>query len=349
MRTGIALTLAGRRIKRLLIVGVAAACAALGLASCSKSSGPQNTANTSASPTATQAESNREQSNTSRPFALGQRSFSSRQEFVENIRPRCATAEPPEPTRRSIRFRVNSLRSAKSEARAPGSVEIPVYFHVLTNNAGTEGNLSDEAIQRQIDILNVAYAGQGPGGAGAATAFKFKIAAIDRTANDAWFNMAYSPTPTAEERAAKAQLNKGGKSALNLYTARLADETLGWARWPWDIGEGVDGVVIRFSTLPGGDSSPYNEGDTATHEIGHWLGVFHTFQGGCETPNDEVDDTPAERNPTADCPSAKDSCPDIAGNDPVDNFMDYSDDSCMFKFTAGQALRMNDIYSLYRR
>jgi hypothetical protein len=233
--------------------------------------------------------------------------------------------------------------------RAAGSVEIPVYFHVITSSDGMGGNITDDAIRQQIDVLNAAYAGRAPGGAGAATPFRFTLTAVDRTANDAWFNMAYSPTPTAEERAAKAQLNKGGKSALNLYTAKLADTTLGWARWPWDIADGVDGVVIRFSTLPGGDSAPYDLGDTATHEVGHWLGLFHTFQGGCEAPGDEVDDTAAERSPAGGCPPARDTCPQEAGNDPIDNFMDYTDDSCMFKFTGGQASRMDGIHALYRR
>lgn len=283
------------------------------------------------------------------PFKLGDVSFSSQQAFVENITPRCATEEPPPAERRVIERSLERMKVVSPQERAPGSVEIPVYFHVLTNSAGSEGNISDADVQRQIDVLNVAYAGNGPGGIGASTPFRFKLIAVDRTANDEWFNMAYSPQPTPAERAAKAGLNKGGKSALNIYTARIGDKTLGWARWPWDVANGVDGVVIRYSTLPGGGSEHYNEGDTATHEVGHWLGLFHTFQGGCEDPGDEVDDTASERSPAAGCPVARDTCPQQSGGDPVDNFMDYSNDSCMFNFTRGQSARMDDAHLKYHR
>jgi hypothetical protein len=284
----------------------------------------------------------------SQPYKLGEKEFRSRQAFVEEIIPRCATEEPTLPQRIEIDKRIEAMRESVPQERAPGSVEIPVFFHILTNVARTEGNISDADVQRQIDVLNVAYVGNGPGGTGSPTPFRFVLREIDRTANDAWFNMPYTREPNDVERAAKAALNKGGRSALNLYTAKLADRTLGWARWPWDIADGVDGVVIRFSTLPGGTSAPYNEGDTATHEVGHWLGLFHTFQGGCDLPGDEVDDTPAERSPAGGCPAARDTCPAEAGADPIENFMDYSDDACMFRFSAGQSSRMDAAHLRYR-
>lgn len=284
----------------------------------------------------------------SEQFKLGDRQFESRHEFVAQITPRCATEEPPLAERIALDRRIEEMRKSVPEERAAGSVEIPVFFHILTNEARNEGDISDADVQRQIDVLNVAYAGNGPGGTGSPTPFRFVLRGIDRTANDAWFNMAYSPVPNEVEKQAKRTLNKGGNSALNFYTARLADRTLGWARWPWDIAAGVDGVVVRYSTLPGGTTPSYNEGDTATHEVGHWLGLFHTFQGGCDLPGDEVDDTPAERTPGGGCPM-RDTCPSDPGGDPIENFMDYSDDSCMFKFTAGQASRMDAAHLRYRR
>jgi hypothetical protein len=284
-----------------------------------------------------------------KPYSLGETDFNTRQEFVDQITPRCATEEPSLARRLQIDDRLSAMREVFPEERAAGSVEIPVYFHIITNAAGTEGAVIDADVKTQIDRMNAAYAGQGPGGTGAPTPFRFVLAATDRTANDEWFNMPYAEQPTPVERAAKAALNKGGKSALNLYTARLNDRTLGWARWPWDIANGVDGVVIRFSTLPGGTQPHYNEGDTATHEVGHWLGLFHTFQGGCSDTGDEVDDTPAEKSPGSGCPAALDTCPAQAGADPVENFMDYSDDSCMFKFSPGQSSRMDAAHLKYRR
>jgi len=237
--------------------------------------------------------------------------------------------------------------SVSVAALSPGSVTIPVYFHVIRKDLTVAGgNIPDQWIADQIAVLNAAFAGQ-TGGLGTDTAFRFSLVSTDRTTNTKWFAL---KSGSRQERDMKAKLRKGGKNALNIYSARLAGGLLGWATFPswYAKSPAQDGVVVLDQSLPGGPAAPYNLGDTGTHEVGHWLGLYHTFQGGCsDVAGDYVADTPAESTPQYNC-VARDSCPALPGSDPISNFMDYTDDSCMNEFTSGQSQRMSDQWVAYR-
>ena len=216
---------------------------------------------------------------------------------------------------------------------------INVYVHVINNGSGiANGDVPDSMIAAQIQVLNSAY---GPWG------WSFSLAGTTRTTNASWYTM----TPgTAAETQAKTALRQGSADDLNLYTANIGGGLLGWSTFPWSYAgaPSEDGVVVLFSSLPGGTAAPYNEGDTATHEIGHWMGLYHTFQGGCNKKRgDFVDDTAPEKSPAYGCPTGRDSCRN-GGIDPIHNFMDYTDDACMFEFTAGQDARMDAEFTTYR-
>ena len=253
---------------------------------------------------------------------------------------RCGTPTPG----LSVRERVEANFAPFADGSrfgAAAATEIPVYVHVLQSGpSAAEGALSDAAIDAQITVLNSAYASAG---------FHFTKAGVDRTTDASWFTMA--PDSSAE-RSAKQALHRGSINALNLYSANPSGGILGWATFPWELSQSLnmDGVVLLYASLPGGDAAPYNLGDTGTHEVGHWLGLYHTFQGSCSRQNDGVSDTAAERSPAFGCPTGRDSCTsrNYPGSDPITNFMDYTDDVCMNTFSSGQKTRMTGMWNQYR-
>lgn len=233
-------------------------------------------------------------------------------------------------------FRSRSLAFGPAAPAVSGGV-IDVYFHVINVGSGlANGDAPDSMIIAQIAHLNSQYA---------STGWSFNLVSIDRTTNAAWYAMATG----ADERACKTALRQGSADDLNIYSLDPGGSYLGWATFPSWYGSdpAMDGVVLLYSTLPGGGATHYDEGDTATHEVGHWMGLYHTFQGKCSTRNDYVADTPAERNPAYGCPKRRNTCPS-RGRDPVHNFMDYTYDSCMWQFTAGQDGRMDAQFTAYR-
>lgn len=235
-------------------------------------------------------------------------------------------------------------------ALAAGSVTIDTVYHVISAEPLTAAETAryDDMIAAQMDVLNDAYSGTGAATGSLDTPFRFNYETTTYTVDAEW--AALEPG-TKATRVAKAALHQGDASTLNVYVVDLGGGLLGYATFP-QRGKGQlsqDGVVILDESMPGGDIGFYNEGDTLVHEVGHWLGLFHTFQGGCNGPGDYVLDTPAEAGPAWDCSMlGRDSCPADAGIDPVQNFMDYADDECMNEFTAGQVRRMSNSWEAYR-
>lgn len=229
-----------------------------------------------------------------------------------------------------------AARSGDTVANVTGGT-INVYFHVIRKGTGvSNGDITTTMINNQMSVLNNAYASKG---------WSFNLVSTDRTTNTTWYNGCYGSSETAMKNA----LHQGTADDLNLYTCNPSGGILGYATFPSDYASAPkkDGVVMLYSSLPGGTAAPYNLGDTATHEVGHWMGLYHTFQGGCNGNGDFVSDTPAEASAAFGCPTGRNTC-SSTGNDPITNFMDYTDDSCMFQFTTGQDTRMDSQFTTYR-
>jgi hypothetical protein len=249
----------------------------------------------------------------------------------------CGTPEPDAETVRLVEE--YHLRRADISPQLTAIPVIPVYVHRIHDSSGNGGAVSSQQITQQLGVLNAAYGNSG---------FSFSLAAVDDFNNSSW----YTCTGGSCETQMKTALHQGGSNALNVYVNNMGGGLLGWATFPWQYASSptMDGVVILYSSFPGGSAAPYNLGDTATHEVGHWMGLYHTFQGGCNGQGDGVSDTPPEKSAAFGCPVGRDSCAGRknAGLDPITNFMDYTDDACMDNFTAGQDQRMTSMWSSYR-
>ncbi|WP_353777195.1 M43 family zinc metalloprotease [Winogradskyella sp. 3972H.M.0a.05] len=244
-----------------------------------------------------------------------------------------------------------------SPNRGGGPIRLPVVVHVVHNGegVGVGSNISDLQVLSQIDVLNEDYRkipGSRGFGAGVDTNIEFFLAKEDPYCN---------PT-TGIVRYLRSSLPNGGADIdgdikpktiwdpsryLNMWVVQLGGGLLGYATFPGGD-PNVDGVVMGYQYFGSNDApgvnlgGAYNLGRTTTHEVGHYLGLFHTFQG-CGAPGDSVNDTPPQAQPNYGCPAVPpDTCPG-GDDDLIENYMDYSDDVCMDMFTAGQNVRMQAV------
>ena len=246
----------------------------------------------------------------------------------------CGTPDP-DPTDALIADELVARWLEQQGRSSRNIVNVQIAWHVIYQDNGV-GNLSDQQIAQQVTWLNTAFADHD---------FIFTLDIIDRTVNNDWFNDMYD----TYDAIAKQALNIDSYHYMNVYTSNIfVDGVAGYAYLPnqWPEGSYMHGIVLDYRTLPyaGG-----YDGDTATHEAGHYLGLSHTFLNNCTTGNDQVDDTPAHHEDYLwQCNNNLDSCPDLPGNDPVHNYMTYTNNSCQWEFTPGQKDRMHAMVATYR-
>ncbi|KAL8784300.1 MAG: hypothetical protein Q9213_004058 [Squamulea squamosa] len=248
---------------------------------------------------------------------------------------RCGTDDPPA----ALVAQAQSMAiHPEAQTAAAATINVNTYFHVVESTT-KKGSVTQAQLNNQVTVLNRSY---GPSG------ISFTLVSTDFTVNNNWATGNY-------DSQMKPALRKGTYKDLNVYfLSDLGGGLLGICNFPTNAAPGSstynqDGCDVLEQSVPGGTAAPFNLGGTATHEIGHWFGLFHVFQGSsCTGSGDSVSDTPQQQSPTSGCPASKDSCPNVAGLDDIHNYMDYSDDSCYTRFTAGQTSRMVQMYNLYR-
>jgi len=263
-------------------------------------------------------------------------------------RVRCSTSISSERIAKHERLFATHRAKFRTLAASPATGPIPVHFHVIyANETLAGGYVPDEQLTAQVKVLNADYK---------STGLSFKLAETTRTENKEWFEQVGPDGDLQTDM--KKKLRKGTAGELNVYTVGFVSGSgqglLGYATFPADYKENPqdDGVVMLYSSVPGGSSTNYDKGRTLTHETGHWVGLYHTFEGGCKGVGDGVTDTPAEASAAYQCPTGRDTCKGTGkgskGLDPVTNYMDYTYDSCMNNFSKGQAKRLQGQVRAYR-
>ena len=239
-------------------------------------------------------------------------------------------------------------------------VTIPVVVHVLYNTASQ--NITDAQVQSQIDVMNADYHKLNGDLSKVPAAFaslvgdagvQFVLAKQDPSGKATTGIIHKSTTATSFDSSDKMKYSStGGDDAwpagsyLNMWSCNLGGGLLGYAQFPGGAAA-TDGVAILYSAFGTGGSAvaPYGLGRTATHEVGHWLNLRHIW-GDARCGNDQVSDTPTQQTSNYGCPTFPHvTCSNGASGDMFMNYMDYTDDACMYMFSSGQGDRMDALFA----
>ncbi|MCI0751614.1 MAG: zinc metalloprotease [Flammeovirgaceae bacterium] len=239
---------------------------------------------------------------------------------------------------------------AQFRINADGKIEIPVVVNVLYRNSSE--NISLAQIQSQIDVLNEDFNATNSDVSLTPPLFAGTVADVDiqfvlGAVNRKYSNKRSWRTNDAMKKSSQGGINPTDPSQnLNIWVVNSMGGILGYAQFPGGS-SATDGVVIAHNYFgrTGVISAPFDKGRTATHEVGHWMNLRHIW-GDATCGNDQVSDTPTHNTANYGCPAAghKSTC----SGTPVEmtmNYMDYTDDACMYMFTQGQKSRMLAVFA----
>lgn len=248
-------------------------------------------------------------------------------------------------------FTEQFVNSNQANRLVNGIIEIPVVVNVLYRT--TTENISLTQIQSQITVLNNDFQALNSDYNNTPTIFqsvrsgnigvRFVLDTVIRksTTKTSW------STNDAMKKSSQGGINPTlPTTKLNLWCCNLSGGILGYAQFPGGSST-TDGVVIDNNAFgsTGTVTAPYNKGRTATHEVGHWMNLRHIW-GDATCGSDLVNDTPTHNTANYGCPSYPHYS--TCTGTPIEmtmNYMDYTDDACMYMFTAGQKARMLAIFA----